>query len=103
MKNNLRKSFFSSAGVFIYVAVVAWLLNHTNSLFGGGPDTFVAPLFVLMLLVLSASITGYLVLAQPIMVYLEGDKKGAKRFLFSILGWIAVFIFIVALVLVLTK
>ena len=99
----VRKSFFSAAGVFIYVAVVAWVLNNAGSYFGGGPDTFAAPLFILMLLVLSASVTGYLVLAQPIMVYFEGDKKGAIKLLFSILCWITIFILAVAIILVFTK
>lgn len=70
---------------------------NIQKIFGEKPDTIMAPVLVLLLLVLSAAISGGLVLGKPAMLYLEGQKKEAvKQFIFT-LGWLLVFL-VIALV-----
>lgn len=66
-----------AAGVFVYVSFVAWLGFNSQKFFGGEPDNFLTPLFVLLLFVISASITGLLVLGKPIHMYMNGLRKEA--------------------------
>ncbi|MBI4084954.1 MAG: hypothetical protein HY432_00355 [Candidatus Liptonbacteria bacterium] len=83
----LLKSFINAAGVFIYVSAVAWLMFNSQNIFGKD-ENFLIPLFVLMLFVISALITGLLILGKPIHLYLSGFKKEAFILLFSTLGWL---------------
>ena len=92
------KSFIHAAGVFIYVSGVAWVLMNGKDLFGEA-SSFLVPLLILLLFVISASITGLLVLGKPILMYLNGKKKEAFVFLFATLGWLALFVVKVMIVL----
>lgn len=67
----------SSLGIFLYVAGVAWVLNHAEKLFGnaGKADNFLAPMAMLLLFVFSAAATGLLFLGRPAHLYLSGFKK----------------------------
>ncbi|MEK9183654.1 MAG: hypothetical protein AAB890_01090 [Patescibacteria group bacterium] len=61
---------------------------------------FFAPIIMLLLLVLSASIMGVLVFGRPILLYLDNQKKDALTMLFYTLGCLAV-IFLLTVVAVL--
>jgi len=74
-------AFLQSAGTFIYVSAVAWLLFNGEKLFGQAGGGFGMPLAMLLLFVLSAAITSSLVLGQPIHLYLSGAKKEAIQLL----------------------
>lgn len=78
----------SSVGVFVYVSGVAWILVNGERIFGK-MQTPVGPVAFLLLLVLSATITGSLVLGRPIYLYLEGMKKEAVRLFFFTLAALA--------------
>lgn len=94
------KSFINAAGVLIYVSAVAWL-GFNNQMVFGKPTDFLTPLFVLLLFVISASITGLLVLGKPIYLYLNGLKKEALTLLFATLAWLVLFLITVVVVLLL--
>ena len=96
----IRKSFIHAAGVFMYIGAVAWFMFNVKDFFSG-PDTVAAPVFMLLLFVISASVTGSLVLGKPISLYLDGLKKEAFTFLFITIGWLAVFLVLVAGILLL--
>ena len=51
----------------------------------------VRPVLFLMLFVLSAGVTGALVLGRPVLKYLDGDRKGAIYLFCATLGWLFVF------------
>lgn len=87
----LLRGFAHAAGVFIYVAGVAWLVFNSQRLFGR-PASFLVPLFVLLLFVISASVTGLLVLGKPTHLYLSGLKRDAFTLLFVTLGWLILFL-----------
>jgi hypothetical protein len=96
----LLKSFISAGGVLIYVSAVAWLGFNGQTIFGKQTD-FLMPVFVLLLFVISASITGLLVLGKPIHLYLSGLKKEALTLLFATLAWLILFLIAVVIVLLL--
>ncbi|MFA4954458.1 MAG: hypothetical protein WC641_04050 [Patescibacteria group bacterium] len=99
MKNSklILRSLASSAGVVIYVAGVAWLMQNAQDLFGNSPNF--NPMFAvtgfLMLFVFSATITGGLVLGYPAYLYFEGQKKDALRAFFMNLGFLALFLILI--------
>ncbi len=92
----ITRSFLHSLGALIYIAGVAWIMNHANKLFGNKPDPgFLAPLGILMLFVLSAAVVGFLVVGKPAMLYVSGEKQqGIKLFAFT-LGWLFIFTLII--------
>lgn len=92
------KSFLSALGVLIYVSFVAWLGFNGERIFGH-PNTFLMPVFMLLLFVISACITGLLVLGKPVHLYLSGQKREALILLFTTLGGIIFLAFLVALIL----
>ena len=94
------KSLVTATSVFIYVSLVAWLGFNNQTIFGK-PTTFLTPLFVLLLFVISASITCLLVLGKPIHLYLNGSKKEAFILLFATLGWLVFFLMVLVIVLLL--
>jgi len=91
------KSFLSAAGVFVYASAIAWLGFNSQAIFGNKPSSFLAPLFMLLLFVVSACITGLLVLGKPINLYLGGLKKEAFTLLFATLTWLVIFLVLVVL------
>ena len=90
--------FINSVGVFAYVSLVAWLMFNAQTFFGKD-DNVLAPVLMLLLFVLSATITGLLVLGKPTHLYLGGFKKEAFILLFSTLAWLLLFIVGVVIVL----
>ncbi|OGZ03865.1 MAG: hypothetical protein A2430_00930 [Candidatus Liptonbacteria bacterium RIFOXYC1_FULL_36_8] len=96
----ILKSFINALGVFVYTSAVSLLLFNGQIIFGK-ESSFLMPLFLLLLFIISASITGLLVLGKPIHLYLSNLKKEAFLFLFSTLAWLVFFIVIIVAVLLL--
>lgn len=76
---------------FFYVAIVAWLVFNGGHIFNNKPS-FLVPLFMLLLFIISASITSFLVLGKPVILYFNGLKREAFILLFSTLAWLALFV-----------
>lgn len=88
MKNNILKiSLINAFGVTLYVALVALVFRYAEPLFGKMNNYFGQVAF-LMLFVLSVAVVGYLILAKPVMFYLDGAKKEAIKLLVSTIAWI---------------
>lgn len=104
MKNTdyILKSSAYAFGVLVYTSAVAWMLFNGEDFFGKA-STFLMPLFLLLLLIMSASITGLLVFGKPILLYLDNRKKEAFAFLSATLAWLAFFALAVVVVLLLSK
>lgn len=102
MKNKLLLySFVHAAGVLIYTAAIAWLLFNAGQLFGQ-ISNFAGPLAMLLLLVISATVTGLLVLGKPALLYLDNAKKEALMMLFYTIGWLALMTVIVFITIILS-
>jgi hypothetical protein len=86
--------------VFIYVAFVAWFMTHANAL--GIPadneNTIWGPILFFTLFVISAAITGALVLGRPLLLYLDGMKKEGILFFAYTVAWMAIITVLVILV-----
>jgi len=87
-------SLMSAFGVFVYVFLVVWLLNSAASVLDGSPD-YLNPIAFLLLFVVSATITGLLVLGRPVHMYLAGMKDEAVRLLVYTIIWLIVIVVIV--------
>lgn len=94
------KGLINAAGVFVYVSAVVWL-GFNNQMIFGKPSNFLAPLFMLLLFVISAAVTGLLVLGKPIQLYSDGLKKEALTLLFVTLAWLVLFLVAIVTVLLL--
>lgn len=90
----LATSFGRAAATVAYVALVTVFMSNGSRWFGE-EDTALTPVFVLLLLVISATVTGLLVLGKPVELLLAGAKKEAGAFLFATLGWLAGFLVLV--------
>ena len=88
------KSFINAAGVFVYVFIVAEVLYNAKEIFGE-PAGLLIPIFMLLLLIVSATITGLLVLGKPVYLYLDGLKKEAIILLLCTLAWLIIFLVLV--------
>ena len=85
-KKLIKSAAIHSLGVVAYVSLVAGLMQFITKHLSNKPDTVFAPMTVLLLLVTSAAITGYLVLGQPLMLYLDGKKsEAAKQFGYNLI------------------
>lgn len=84
-------SFLNSIGVAIYVTGVSLVMRNGEKIFGK-MDTFLGPIVFLLLFVLSAAITGTLVLGRPIILYLENRKADAIKLFIYTIGWLFVII-----------
>ena len=89
------RSFLNALGVFVYVSLVAVMMFNIEHIFGNKPDNFLAPVFMLLLFIISASVTGLLVLGKPIYLLTKGLKKEAATLLFATIAWLVAFLLIV--------
>lgn len=99
MKNSqiALQSLLRSLGVVLYVAGFAFLADSNIFKQNNAPEIF-SIAFVLILFIVSASITGFLVLAKPIMLFMDGHKRQSVTFLFSVIGWLILFVLFAMLV-----
>jgi hypothetical protein len=97
----LKKAALNAAGVLVYVLVLGWFFNHAQQIFGTQPDNFLAPALMLILFVVSACITGGLVLGLPVILYLDGQRRRAVTLLMYTVGMLAAFALALAIGLVL--
>lgn len=72
----------SAVGVAVYVFLLSLFLNNGSKIFGEVDNKLIAPVLFLLTFVFSALVTGSLVLAKPIMLFIEGAKKEAVKLLF---------------------
>ena len=101
MKNSklLLLALLNSLGTLVYVSVVVLLMSNAQKLFG--PDkNFWAPLAMLLLFVLSATIVGLLVLGRPAYLYFNNLKKEGIVLLLYTIGFLFVITVVVFLTLV---
>jgi len=99
-KKLIRQAFFLALGEGIYISLVALAMFIVEKFFGSKPDpVIIAPIAFLLLFVISASISGALILGKPLMLYLDGKKKEAIQLFGSTLAFLVLFL-IVALIIV---
>lgn len=94
-KKYMRHPLINALVAGLYIVLITTVLQYIGKTIGP-EDPFLMPIAMLFLLVLSASLMGYLFLWGPAELYLEGKKAQATRLFLS-----TVFIFAVLTALVL--
>ena|SRR3989344_5539249 len=94
----LKKAVVSALGVAAYVLAFTWLINNAEKWFGSQP-VWIGPFLMLILFIISACVTGSLVLARPVMLYLDGQKNDAVYLFLSTVAALAVIVMIAAVIL----
>lgn len=101
-RNPILAGLINAIGVVVYVFVVVFLMSHAESVLG--PDkALLAPMTFLLLFVVSAAITGFLIIGQPIMLFIENKKSEAMVLFLYNVGWLILFLVLVVLVQVLIR
>lgn len=91
-KNTLiKKSFINAFGMLVYVVMVATFMRNVERIFAGHKDSVAAPIFMLLLLVTSASITAGLIVGKPVMLYLDNQKQDAVKLFAYTVVWMFIF------------
>jgi hypothetical protein len=88
-RNVLKRAIINAGATAVYLTIVGLFMANANNLFGK-EDKFLTPVVVLLLLVLSASVTGSLLFGQPAMWYVDGRKKPALQLLGATLATLAI-------------
>ena len=87
MKNTILKhAFLNALGTALYITLVAGFFSYVTKNPKPDKPTILIPMFTLMLLVFSASITSTLMFGRPVVWYLDGKKKEALSLLGYTLG-----------------
>lgn len=80
----IKRAALNSLGVLVYVYLVSLVMTNGDKIFGAADHKPFAPIAFLLLFVLSALITGGLVLGKPILLFLDGLKKeGVKLLIYT--------------------
>lgn len=82
MKNNITKyALVNALLTALYIALVSSFVFYVPKALGlnNKPDTVMAPIVMLSLLVFSVSVVGLLIFGRPVMWCLDGRKKEALR------------------------
>lgn len=89
MKNSslFIRGMLQAGGVLVYVLLLTTFFSQANRWFGETDRDIFSPAAAMMMFVFSALVTGGLVLAKPLMMYIDGQKKeGLKLLFFTGLG-----------------
>ncbi|MBU1039156.1 hypothetical protein KKC17_02960 [Patescibacteria group bacterium] len=93
----LWQSLIQATGLIVYIVGVSWLLQNGQRLFGDDKN-LIGPIALLLLLVISASLSGLLVLGRPITLYLNNFKKTAWQSLAYTISWLILGLIILLLI-----
>jgi len=95
MSRNLYINAFLAAA---YIVFVVLLITYGPAYVRDKPDTILAPMAMLSLLVFSVALMGYLFFLQPVQMFLEGQKVEAVELFTKTLAAFAVITGIVLIV-----
>ena len=82
----------------LYIVFVVLLITYGPAYVRDKPDTILAPMAMLSLLVFSVTLMGYLFFLQPVQMFLEGQKVEAVELFTKTLAAFAVITGIVLIV-----
>ena len=102
MNKLIQRSLLNALGVTAYVGVVATIMQNGEKIFGNVNQSL-APIAILTLFVLSAAVTGGLVIGNPVLMYLNNQKSDAIKLFIYTLCWLALAVIILLIVSVLFK
>ena len=98
MKKELVKySFLMAVGELAYIFLVVLFMRNAQKILGNDQN-IISTMAFLLVVVLSASVSGALILGKPIMLYLDNKKKEAIILFSLTLGWFLLFIIIALII-----
>lgn len=86
MKNPL----INASAALAYIVGIVLIVQYGIAALFRGPETFVIPMIMLSLFVLSAAVMGFLFLGMPLQMYLDGQKKEAVELFMQTIGIFAI-------------
>jgi len=105
MKNNqiIKFAVLNALGTYIYISFVGWFMFTISKFFNGKDNNqnFWPIVIFLLVFVLSAAVTGSLVLGKPIFLWFSDQKKEAVKLLIYTIGIIFLLTLLTALFLML--
>jgi len=81
-----KNPFFNALAAVAYITVIATFFHYAQVFLGNKPDTLLAPVTMLSLLVFSAAFMGLTFFYNPVRMYLDGDKVPAVSLLARTVG-----------------
>lgn len=98
-----KNPFINALAAECYIALVVCLMTAIAEPNQPDSESVFIPMAMLSLFVLSASIMGFLFLAEPLQMYLDNKKKEAVTFFLKTVGSFALFTVIAFFLLLLLK
>lgn len=92
----------NSLATALYIVLIVSGISNMKYLEVEEPN-FIIPIFMLMLFVFSAALTGTLVFGKPVLLYLEGKKKEAISLLIYTLGTFFILMLLALAILIVFK
>lgn len=89
VKTGLLNAFLA----LVYISLVAAVMSNGEKIFGNTPNKIVGPIAFLLLFVISASVTGYLIVGRSLLLYFDNQKPAALK----LFGLTLLFLFVFAL------
>lgn len=95
-----KNPYINAVSALAYIVLLVVAMNLAIRFLAPGPDTeetsYIMPIIMLSLFTLSAAVMGYLFLLQPLLLYLDGNKKeGVKLFVQTLATFAALTIIII--------
>jgi len=96
-----KTAIINSIATAAYVIAVACFMYFGTMIKLGRANTVLVPIALLLLLVFSAALTGFLILGKPAQLYVDGKKKEALSLLtytliaFSIITFLALILLVI--------
>jgi len=99
-KQIILRALWDALGVAAYVILFAWIINNLEGWFGGGEPGWLGPALMLLVFIVSACVTGSLVLLKPILLYVEGQRKEAVYLFVYTIGFLVVLALAIGLIVI---
>ena len=94
-----KNPYINAVCAALYIVLIVLLITYGPSSFvKNQPDTILAPIAMLSLLVLSVAFMGYIFFLQPALLYTEGKKREAVELFSKTLAVFAAITVVVVLV-----
>lgn len=93
-KNLIFLSLFNAIGVTVYIFLVSLVMQNAEKIFGK-MENYLGPIAFLLLFVLSAAVTGFLIIGRPIIFYIDGKKIEAVSLFLYTIGFLFVIMILV--------
>lgn len=98
----VKRGLINAFAAAVYVVAIANLMYFGFSRLSF-EDNITMPITMLLLLVFSVAVMGYLLFAKPVMLYLDGAKQDAVRLLGYTIGWLGALTLIAVVIMVLVS